>query len=446
MVERDFQRYVQQVIQEHKIRTVRVSIMDNSNIPRSRYVTAKFFLENVIPEGIHYPSTLFSFDTSAALVEEAGNGYAGGYPSWVLHPDLNTFVVLPWVHQTARVLADIYDGEGQPIQESPRYQLGRVLQELDSMGYQVRGAFEFEFYVYNKESMKPAWEGLNCFSDVVQAEVADILEAVQTGLSDIGAGPEVANTEYGSGQFEITNSPFQGMPIADMAFFYRTSIKEILSQKGWHATFMSKPDERMSGSGGHFHLSLLDQEEKNIFSDPTAPDGLSDVARWFIGGQIHHASAICALANGTVNSYKRLVPNSFAPVHASWGYEHRSTMIRIPQGRGKKTHMESRLPGADTNPYLAMAATLLAGIDGIRNRIEPPPPVVGIDIYREPGQHARLPKNLDAAIDALTTNEVFTQFFGSAFLNRYAALRRHEYERYERTISEWERKEYFDLF
>ncbi|MCP1357384.1 glutamine synthetase [Aneurinibacillus migulanus] len=175
-----------------------------------------------------------------------------------------------------------------------------------------------------------------------------------------------------------------------------------MSQKGWHATFMSKTDEQLSGSGGHFHLSLLDKENKNIFSDGKASDGLSDIARWFIGGQIRHADAICALANGTVNSYKRLVPNSFAPVYASWGYEHRSTMIRIPHGRDKKTHIESRLP-----------------------------------------------KRLDVAIDALLSNKMFTNFFGSCFIDRYVALCLHEferYERYERTISDWERKEYFHLF
>lgn len=209
---------------------------------------------------------------------------------------------------------------------------------------------------------------------------------------------------------------------------------------------MSKTDEQLSGSGGHFHLSLLDKENKNIFSDEKASDGLSDIARWFIGGQIRHADAICALANGTVNSYKRLVSNSFAPVYASWGYEHRSTMIRIPHGRDKKTHIESRLPGADTNPYLAMAGTLLAGLDGIRNKIEPPVPVAGTDIYRNPGQHSRLPKRLDVAIDALLSNKMFTNFFGSCFIDRYVALRLHEFERYEHTISDWERKEYFHLF
>ncbi|MMZ55278.1 glutamine synthetase [compost metagenome] len=135
-----------------------------------------------------------------------------------------------------------------------------------------------------------------------------------------------------------------------------------MSQKGWHATFMSKTDEQLSGSGGHFHLSLLDKENKNIFSDGKASDGLSDIARWFIGGQI-------------------------------------STMIRIPHGRDKKTHIESRLP-----------------------------------------------KRLDVAIDALLSNKMFTNFFGSCFIDRYVALRLHEFERYERTISDWERKEYFHLF
>jgi glutamine synthetase len=447
MVERDFQRYAQQSIQEQNIRTVRVSVADSSNIPRSRYVPARFFLERVIREGIQFPSAVFSMDTSASLVEEAGDGFAGGYPSWVLRPDLSTFVVLPWAAQTARVIADLYDGNGEPVAESPRYQLERVLEEYRKEGFRVRGAFEFEFYVYNKENMQPAWKGLNCYSDVVQAEVADIITAIQQGLADIGAGPEVANTEYGSGQFEVTNSPFEGKAIADMAYFYRTGIKEILNPLGWHATFMSKPEEGLSGSGGHFHLSLLDKDGRNLFCDPTAEDGLSQITRWFIGGQIYHADAVCALANSTVNSYKRLVPGFFAPVYAAWGYEHRSAMIRVPFSRGESgTHLENRLPGADTNPYLAMAAILLAGLDGIRKRIEPPAPATGVDLYRNPGVHRRLPARLDIAVDALLANELFTQFFGARFIKHYTSLRRNEWERYQRSISEWERQEYFDLF
>ncbi|WP_019123384.1 glutamine synthetase family protein [Brevibacillus massiliensis] len=447
MDEKDFQRYVQQLIQEQNIRTVRVAVTDNSNIPRSRFVPARFFLEKVMREGLTFPSALYSMDTSAELVEEAGDGYAGGYPSWLMKPDLSTFVVLPWANQTARVIADLFDCAGEPIVESPRYQLERVLRAYEEEGFRVRGAFEFEFFVYNKMTLQPAWSGLNCYSDVVQAEVADILEDLQQGLSGIGAGPEVANTEYGSGQFEVTNSPFEGKAIADMAYFYRMGIKEILSQKGWQATFMSKPDERMSGSGGHFHLSLLDRQGRNLFYDQQSQDGLSALARWFIAGQIEHAAAVCALCNGTVNSYKRLVPGTFAPTHAAWGYEHRSAMIRIPFARGEAgTHLENRLPGADTNPYLAMAAILLAGLDGIRRRLEPPAAAVGVDLYRQPGGHRPLPARLDLAVEALLSNEWFTQFFGSRFIRHYASLRQNEWQRYQRSVSEWERNEYFHLF
>lgn len=442
----DFHKHVQKLIQEQQIRTIRVSVTDNANIPRSRHVPARFFMENVLHEGIHFPSAVFSMDTSAKLVESAGDGYASGYPSWVMRPDLSTFVVLPWAAQTARVIADLYDAEGNPIPLSPRFLLERVLQEFAKEGYRVRGAFEFEFYVYHKETKQPAWQGLNCFSDVVQAEVSEIIQSIQNGLADIGAGPEVANTEYGSGQFEVTNSPFEGKEIADMAFFYRMGIKEILSQKGWHATFMSKPEEQLSGSGGHFHLSILDGAGKNLFHDPETKDGLSAMARWFVGGQIHHASAICALVNGTVNSYKRLAPYTFAPVNASWGYEHRSAMIRVPFGRGERTHLENRLPGAETNPYLAMAAMLLAGLDGIRNRIEPPPAATGVDLYSRDHAYEPLPRRLDIAVEALKNHELFTRFFGTPFIQHYANLRLNEWERYQQSVSEWERREYFDLF
>ncbi|GAB6181657.1 type I glutamate--ammonia ligase [Desulfotomaculum defluvii] len=440
-------RHIRHLIQENRIHTVRITLTDNTNITRSRFVPAKAFLQTITGQGINYPSALFSMDTAAQLVQEAGGGYQGGYPSWLLQPDLSTFVVLPWVPGTARVIADVVQPDGQALFISPRQVLKNILSRVANAGYQVKGAFEFEFYCYNQQNdvLESSWQGLNCLSDVKQSQVEEIFTAIIQGLEGIGAGPEVANTEYGPGQFEITNSPFDGMAAADMAVYYRSSIKEILSHKGYSATFMGKPRSDASGSGGHFHFSLYDKEGTNVFEDASTTDKLSDICRWAIGGQIRHARAISGLVNSTINSYKRLQPYSFAPVNASWGHEHRCTMIRVPFARGENTRLENRLPAADTNPYLTAAAILAASLDGIINKIEPPASSDGKNPY-EQSELEKLPMSLPEALAELQRNPVICSYLGRDFIQHYVTLRLAEWQRFQNHISDWEIKEYFELF
>lgn len=451
MAASDLSNHITQLLREKQIHTVRVSLHDPSNIQRTRYVPLRYFLEQVMHGSLSYPSALFSMDTSAKLLPEAGDGFDGGYPSWVLKPDLATFGILPSSQGMAHVISDIFLPDGQPVPTSPRHILRRVLNNLTEDGYRVYGAFEYEFYVFlgdgqrtGSSSLEPVWSGLQCFSEVVQAQVEDIITSVMFALTEMGAGPEVANTEYGSGQFEVTNSPFWGLEIADMAFYYRTIIKEILQRKGYKATFMSKPVSSSSGSGAHTHLSLFDQKGNNLFSDPHQPDGLSNLCRWFIGGQIRHAKALCALCNPTINSYKRLQPYTFAPTTVTWGYEHRGAMVRIPQYRGENTRLENRLPGADTNPYIALAAMLAAGLDGIRQQLDPPPALAKQDAYAQ--EFDRLPRSLPQALTALEEDEFFRETLGEEYLRHYILMRHAEWERYEAAVTDWEYKEYLDLY
>jgi glutamine synthetase len=332
------------------------------------------------------------------------------------------------------------------VESAPRQVLRRVLEEYALLGYHVKGAFEYEFYVFHKNrehGLIPVWQGLHCFSEIKQAEVEDIILTVIKALSDISAEPEVANTEYGSGQFEVSHAPFRDIQIADMAFYYRASIKESLARKGFLATFMSKPMENMSGSGAHLHHSLFDAEGNNLFFASDREDGLSDLCRWFIGGQLRHARSLCCLVNATVNSYKRIQPYSFAPTEVTWGYEHRGALIRVPRARGQNTRLENRLPGADSNPYLALAATLAAGLDGIRNQIEPPPPLRDDDGYS--GRHPALPRSLGESLQTLEEDPWVARTFASAFMHQFLALRRAEWSRYLRHVSAWEMEEYLDV-
>ncbi|PLS03784.1 glutamine synthetase [Neobacillus cucumis] len=431
---------------DYQIHTVRMSLNDNSNIARARYIPVQKFLEMGTSGRISFPSVLFSMDTSETVQTKVGAGFSGGYPSWEIQPDYSTFGPLPYKTGIARLIGDLYKGDGTPIETAPRYVLKRVLEEYKKLGYRVYGAFEYEFYVFKEtaEGLEPAWKGLHCFSETKQSQVEDIFVSLLNGLSEMGAGPEVANTEYGSGQFEVTHSPFWNLEIADMAFYYRTSIKEILHAKGYKATFMSKPINDMSGSGAHLNLSIHNEKDQNLFDDASAPDGLSDFCRWFIGGQQQHARALCALVNPTVNSYKRLKPYSFAPSTNTWGYDHRGAMIRIPGQRGVNTRLEHRLSGADTNPYLSLAAILAAGLDGIRNKIEPTSPLQNQDAYHS--DFEPLPRSLWEAINVLTMDTFFKEMLGESFMMDYLTLRQAECERFMFHVTDWEIQEYQDIF
>lgn len=445
-LDKDWHAQIHEVIRQHQIHTVRVCIQDNSNVALSRYVPTSRFLEQVAQNGLSFPSALFSMDTSATLQPSAGDGFTGGFPSWMVVPDIETFSILPYNPGVCRVIADLYDHKGKVVESSPRHILRRVLEEYARLGYRIKGAFEYEFYVFHKNrehGLTPVWQGLHCFSEIKQAEVEDIILTVLKALSDISAGPEVANTEYGSGQFEVSHAPFWDIQIADMAFYYRASIKESLARQGYLATFMSKPLENMSGSGAHLHHSLFDAAGNNLFFDANQEDGLSDVCRWFIGGQIKHARTLCGLSNSTVNSYKRLQPYTFAPTEVSWGFEHRGAMIRIPHAIGENTRLENRLPGADSNPYIALAATLAAGLDGIRNQTEPPPPLRDDDGYS--GTHPSLPRSLWESLQVLEKDPWVTEIFHEDFIKQFLTLRHAELSRYRRHVSSWEVDEYVDV-
>lgn len=443
----NWKQNVRQIVRDQQIHTVRVCFQDVSNVQRARFVPIQHFLESTIQEGISCPSALYSLDTAGLLETKAGPGFSGGYPNWILKPDLTTFNVLPYETGMARVIADVYRSETEQLELSPRYVLQKTLHEFEKLGYRVYGAFEYEFYVFTKDEagLKPIWSGLQCFSENKQAAVQNILNAILFALSSMGAGPEVANSEHGPGQFEITNSPFWGVEIADMAFYYRTSIREILQKQGLLATFMSKPlNSAGSGSGAHMNHSLFDAAGQNLFYDKNKPDGISDICRWFIGGQLHHARSLCALCNPTINSYKRLKPYSFAPASISWGFDHRGALIRIPSQRGNRTRLENRLPGADTNPYITLAAILAAGLDGIQNKIEPPAAAHNQDTYS--ADFPPLPGSLGEALAILAADPWVQDVMGAGFMQYYLSLRASEWQRFLQHVTDWEMQEYLELF
>lgn len=439
-----YKEHVSQLIQENRIKTVIVCVNDNSNINRSRFVSVEHFLSNVMTNGLGLSSAVFAFDTKGELNNKVGGGYKGGFPSWVVKPDLSTFSIIPYLPNTARVIGDVYDSFNNLIEYAPRNVLKKVISLYREEGIIVKGAFEYEFFIFekSKDNINPIFNSKQCYSEVHEPLMIEMIRDIMGNLSAIGAGPEIANTEYASGQLEITNSPFYGVEIADMASYYKMTIKEIVKQKDLLATFMAKPKSNQNGSGAHLHISFYNTEGINLFSDNSFPDGLSDICHNFIAGQIKHANSLCGLVNPTVNSYKRLEEYRFAPTTVSWGYEHRGAMIRIPFSRNQNTRIENKLPGSDTNPYITLAAVLAAGLDGIKNKTKKPNSCNGDTTYEN--YYERLPNNLFDAINELKKDTYFKNILGDEFINQYILLREYEWDRYMNHISDWELSEYLE--
>jgi glutamine synthetase len=444
---------IRELFRNGDVEFVRFEQSDTHGISRSKTVPARHF-EYFAEKGLNFLLGQLGFDVQARVAPGTGYLEELGFPDSRIRPDLDTFQVLPWADRTARVLCEPYYLDGRPAMAAPRLVVKKLLDELAAMGYRLWSGFEYEFYLVDAATGQPPFPGIQIFATLRnnfdQALVYDILR----GMAGVGVDIITANAEYGPGQMEINFAPAWGVTGADNAFTFKNGVKEIARRHGMIASFMTKPRIEQSANGCHFHQSLW-QGDRNAFVDTASPDGLSDVCRAFLAGQLAHAPAICALAAPTVNCPKRYKLYSFAPTNATWGFENRTTGIRVKATRDEGTHIENRFGCGGSNPYLLMAACLAAGMDGLRKRMEPPAPVDGI-AYGLSGV-TDLPTRLDDALDALEQDAVMCEALGPEFVKLFTAVKRYEIGNartaiadygtpaFNNRVDDWERNEYFEF-
>jgi glutamine synthetase len=265
-------------------------------------------------------------------------------------------------------------------------------------------------------------------------------------MTDIGVDIITSNCEYGGSQWEINFAPGKGLMGPDNAFTFKNGVKEIARNDGYIATFMSKPFQDSSGNGCHTHISLVNATSgQNAFGDADDPQGITDLCRSFIAGQLRYARAVDAMIAPTVNCHRRRRKHTFSPTNISWGLEDRSALLRVKGGEPESTHTENRAPTAISNPYLVGAALLSAGLAGIEQSLRPPPPSSGAPSEEDPSLDP-LPSSLAEALGELVAEPATKEFFGEEFLKVYAAMRRHELARFDDWVTDWERQEYLELF
>jgi glutamine synthetase len=370
-----------------------------------------------------------------------------------LHPDLDTFCIFPWRPQrgkVARFICDVYKADGTPFEGDPRYILKKVVAETAQMGYHLEVGPECEFFLFHTDDA-----GLPTTLTHEQAGYFDVSptdlgenarrEMILT-LEEMGYVVEASHHETAPAQHEIDFRYDEAVRGADGIMTVRLAVKTVAQRHGLHASFMPKPLAGVNGSGMHLNMSLV-KNGVNLFYDPQDKQNLSQEAYYFIGGIMKHIRAITAVTNPLVNSYKRLVPGYEAPVYIAWSVTNRSPLIRIPAVSGVRQRIELRSPDSATNPYLAIAVCLAAGLDGIRNQIMPPESVdTNIFAMSEEERLERgiecLPENLLEALNALEANEYICNVLGEHATRHFIQAKKNEWNDYRASVSNWEVEHY----
>jgi len=375
-----------------------------------------------------------------------------------LRPDLDTFMIFPWTAEkgkVARLICDIARPDGTPFEGDPRSNLKRILKEMEELGFTgFNLGPEPEFFLFKLDNEQKVTLELNDDGGYFDLAPTDLGENCRRDivleLEEMGFEVEASHHEVAPGQHEIDFKYENAIEACDNIQTFKLVVKTIARKHGLHATFMPKPLFGVNGSGMHFNLSLF-QGEKNSFWDEGADLQLSQTARQFLAGVLKHVQGFTAVTNPTVNSYKRLVPGYEAPCYVAWSPKNRSPLVRIPASRGLSTRIELRSVDPSANPYLAMAVILAAGLDGIKNELEPPAPV-DRNIYvmnaEERKAHGidNLPGSLDAALKALDEDEIIKAALGEHIYDNFKEAKEVEFDMYRTTVHQWERDMYMKMY
>lgn len=374
-----------------------------------------------------------------------------------LQLDLDTYAVLPWEHdtRTARCICDVFTPNGDPFAGDPRQALRKATQAAAALGYVYQVGPEVEFFLFKPSTtgeLQPVPHDAAGYFDVSTDYATGIRRQMVKALQALGIVVEASHHEVAAGQHEIDMQYGEALRTADHTVTLRTTLKAIAQQHGLHATFMPKPLAGINGSGMHVHQSLADAATgRNLFWSGDGERGLSLLAKHFIAGLLLHAPGMCAILGPLVNSYKRLVPGFEAPVFVSWGQTNRSALVRVPRVRPHRagaTRVEVRCPDPASNPYLAFAVMLHAGLDGIERELMPPP-AVEEDLFQiDPRLQAlpTLPRSLGEALEALRADEVIQAALGPHITERFLEAKQQEWDEYQLHVSQWELQRYLSVF
>ena len=437
---------IYRLIEQHEIKFIRLQFCDIFGITKNVAIPADQLGKALEGDMMFDGSSIEGF----ARIEES---------DMYLRPDQETFSLFPWKARegagaTARMICDVYNPDGTPFSGCPRNILKKIIEEANEMGFYMNAGPEAEFFLFLRDKKGRATTRTHDCGGYFDLLPVDLGETARRdmilNLQEMGFEIEASHHEVAPSQHEIAFQYTDALKTADNIATFKLVVRTIALNHNLHATFMPKPVMGINGSGMHVHQSLFKGEE-NAFYDPSAPSQLSDTALYYMGGIINHIKGIAAITNPLVNSYKRLVPGYEAPVYIAWSERNRSPLIRVPARRGMGTRIEIRNPDPSCNPYLALAVTLKAGLDGIKNKIDPPDPVNENIYTMSPEERKKrgiedLPTCLGDAIEELEKNELIREALGEHIYRRYLEAKKMEWERYKTQVHKWEVLEYLATY
>jgi glutamine synthetase len=448
-------------IEARGLKAVRFSFADQHGILRGKTLAAAE-VRGALERGVTVTSTLLLKDTSHRTVFPAFTPGGGvgmpeleGAADILMMPDAATFRVLPWAPDTGWVLCDLRLQDGRPVPYDCRAVLRSALEKLG--GHEFIAGLEVEFHVFRitQPNLRPADAGqpgtppdvelLTTGYQYLTEQRYDLIDPVvqllRGGLEQLGLPLRSFEVEFGPSQFEFTLAPLAGLAAADAMVLLRSAVKQIARRHGYHATFMCRPKlPNVMSSGWHLHQSLA-KGGRNAFT--AERDDLSELGRHYLAGLLAHARAACAFSTPTINGYKRYRPYTLAPDRVIWGKENRGALLRVIGAPGSSaTRIENRIGEPAANPYLYFASQIYCGLDGMARRASPPP---AADTPYE-AKAELLPRTLGEALQALREDKVLRAGYGEAFVDYYCRIKEAEIARYNLDVSDWEHREYFELF
>ncbi|QXV64521.1 glutamine synthetase [Mucilaginibacter sp. 21P] len=441
-------------IKDNNVQKIKFAFADIDGILRGKVISKQKFLDG-LQGGYGFCDVVFGWDSTDAPYDNVEvTGWHSGYPDKQCYIDLSTFRMIPWEDNVPFFIADYTGPDKKALDVCSRSLLKKIINECDELGYVAQFAQEFEWFNFYEtpqslqhkgfRNLEPLSPGMFGYSILRPSQNRSFYNDLFDKLTQYQILIEGLHTETGPGVYEAAIHHAPTLEAADRAVLFKTAVKEIASQHGLTATFMAKWNENLPGSSGHIHQSLWSADGgKNLFYNGTDLNKMSELHKQYLAGQLYCMPHLLPMYAPTINSYKRLVEGAWAPTTITWAIDNRTTALRVINTVEKNTRLETRIPGSDTNPYLAIAAALASGLYGIKNKLN-------LDIAATKGNgyenksNGVLHNNLFDAATAMQNSPVAKELFGDGFVKHFTQTRLWEHKQYAKSVSDWELKRYFE--
>ena len=442
-------------LKEKNIDKIKFAFADIDGILRGKIISIEKFMAG-LQDGYGFCDVVFGWDSNDTCYNNTElTGWHTGYPDRPARVDLSTFRTIPWQDNIPFFLADFSKADGSHLEACSRSLLKQVVKQSAELGFHAEFAQEFEWFNFRETAqtlqdkhftdIQTLTPGMFGYSILRTSQNSDYYYDLFNLLKAFDVPLEGLHTETGPGVYEAAIAHDEVLHAADKAVLFKNAVKEIAGQHGILASFMAKWNENLPGCSGHIHQSLWDKKNgKNLFYSAGDENNMSDLLKHYLAGQLHCLPHILPMYAPTINSYKRLVEGAWAPTTVTWGLDNRTTAIRILHPSEKYTRLETRIPGSDSNPYLAMAAALASGLYGIKHQLPLTIEATSGNGYQDKSNGV-LSANLHEATQAMRSSPIANELFGAQFTEHFTQTRLSEWKQYTKAVTDWELKRYFEI-